>query len=171
MCKYYIYNHSKNCQNFRVVIILGKHRWSECGALSRYRMIGSPAPPPPFYLDSQICSRLLRPWIVLFFHLLFCDNTLFTQMEAAQQDRGEGDHCKSMYMWSEWVRRIRSTLVLSSTPRLTFNSGSQGTAEVISGERKIGNSKRLKEIQADLPRDSAGMDSADWIFNVSSFIF
>lgn len=69
------------------------------------------------------------------------------------------------------MRRIRSTLALSSTLRLTYNSGPQGTTEVISGERKIGNSKKLKEIQADLPRDSAGMDSADWIFNDSSFIF
>lgn len=92
-------------------------------------------------------------------------------MEAAQQDCGEGDHCKSMYMWSECVCRIRSTLALNSAPRLTYNSGSQGTMKVISGERKIGNSKKLKEIQADLPWDSAGMDSADWIFNVSSFIF
>lgn len=65
--------------------------------------------------------------------------------------------------------------LLCADSLLAFNSGSRGTTEVISGERKIGNSKilqrRYKLINLSLPRDSAGMYSADQILNVSSFIF
>lgn len=58
---------------------------------------------------------------------------------------------------------------------LAFNSGSRGKTEVILREEKIGISKMLQRryrlINLSLPRDRTGMDSVDWVFNVSSFIF
>lgn len=66
-----------------------------------------------------------------------------TQIETAQQDCGEEDHGDRSFRFLSLCSTLNSKLL----------------------------QRRYKLINLSLPRDSAGMDSADWIFYVSSFIF